>query len=506
VLAALYRETYIYVTNAVKFQCEMKIIFTVLLSCCAMMAVHAQSSGNVGIGTTTPTQKLEVSGNIKTDTAILNSFRMNTDAGAGKVLTSNANGVGTWQPLSLPPTAPENAGYGGWGNCEANNVLGDYFPVADTLGNVDDYLGYATSISGDYAVVGAYLDDETFADQGSVSLYHYNAGAWDFVTKILDQTPAALDYFGYSVALSGNFLMIGAYADDEPLSNQGSVTVYRFNGTNWVFHQKLIDPGGVANDNFGWSVAISGDYAIIGAPNDNVAFAYQGSACIFHYNGSTWQFMEKISDGAGAAIDQFGWSVAISGTRAIVGAPFDDVVSNANAGSILLYEFNGTNWLFKQKITDAANAAQDYFGYDVAISGLYAVGGSYLDDVNANVNQGSVLAYKYNGTSWVLLQKFWDPLGANNDYFGGKVWMSDPYIMVSASGDDVGSNTDQGSVFIYGRVGTVWQRIQQITDPAGNMSDFLGSDIEMDPSTKRFLIGVQGFNSYRGKCLFGKFK
>ena len=140
--------------------------------------------------------------------------------------------------------------------------------------------------------------------------------------KIVDATGAADDLFGNSVAISGNYAIVGARMDDVgAISNQGSANTYQFNGTGWVLMQKLTDPAGSANELFGYSVSLSGNYAVIGAALGKVgANVQQGYADVYQLSAGVWIFFQKLTDPAGTGGADFGNSVSISGNTIIVGA------------------------------------------------------------------------------------------------------------------------------------------------------------------------------------------
>ena len=153
--------------------------------------------------------------------------------------------------------------------------------VPQTITNSDraagDEFGRSVAISGDYAIIGAYLEDEdasgdnTRADAGSAYIFKRNAGTWSLQQKIVASDRTAGDYFGWSVAISGDYAIVGAYDEDEDdagantLSDAGSAYIFNRNGTTWSQQQKIVASDRAAGDQFGWSVAISGDYAILGA-------------------------------------------------------------------------------------------------------------------------------------------------------------------------------------------------------------------------------------------------
>ena len=166
----------------------------------------------------------------------------------------------------------------------------------------------------------------------------------------------------------------------------------------WGGQKKLTASDGAATDSFGNSVALSGDTALVGALGGDVgAFADQGSAYVFVRSGATWTQQQKLVASDGAYSDQFGVSVALSGDTALVGAPSDDVGANANQGSAYVFVRNGATWAEQQKLTASDGAADDLFGIAVTLSGDTALVGAHSDDVGANANQGS--AYVFTGGS-----------------------------------------------------------------------------------------------------------
>ena len=283
-----------------------------------------------------------------------------------------------WTNLATATSAPTEAeGFGSWACSNASLIA--YQPVGNFNGQIYNYFGISVAISGVYAIVGANSDNEGFVG-GSATIFKRNSGTgvWESQGKLTNPNPANSDLFGSSVAISGEYAIVGAYGDDEGigLTNNGSATIFKRNsGTGvWESQGKLTNPSAANSDLFGVSVAISGDYAIVGAYfDDELGFTENGSATIFKRNSGTgvWESQGKLTNPSAANSDLFGYSVAISGDYAIVGARSDDEGFTDN-GSATIYRRYGNVWRNLPKTSDPSAANYDYFGASVAIDGSTA--------------------------------------------------------------------------------------------------------------------------------------
>ncbi|MHC4132552.1 MAG: FG-GAP repeat protein [Planctomycetota bacterium] len=251
-------------------------------------------------------------------------------------------------------------------------------------GTTNDYFGKSVSISGDYAIIGAYGDESAY-------IFKRNGINWSGQAKLTASDGAAGNRFGFSVSISGNYAIVGAYYDDDNGTNSGSAYIFKRNGASWSEQDKLYNADAAAYDYFGYSVSISGDYAIIGAYGDDDNGNRSGSAYIFKRNGTSWNEQAKLTAADGAADDNFSRSVSVSGNYAIVGSVLDDD-NGTSSGSAYIFERDGTSWSEQAKLTATDAAAGDYFGTSVSISGAHAIVGAYTDDDNGS---GSGSAYMF---------------------------------------------------------------------------------------------------------------
>jgi hypothetical protein len=252
-------------------------------------------------------------------------------------------------------------------------------------------FGHSVSISSDTAVVGANRDCDNGILSGSAYAFRYDGASWVEEAKLLASDGQASEEFGYAVAISGDAAVIGANYDNDNGGASGSAYVFRYDGVSWVQDAKLLASDGAAGDWFGFSVSISGDTAVIGAALDDDNGSDSGSAYVFRYDGSTWAQEAKLLASDGAPDNRFGWSVAISGDTAVIGACRDDD-SGSYSGSAYVFRYDGAGWVQQAKLLASDAAVSDTFGGSAAISGDAAVIGADGDDDNGS---SSGLAYVF---------------------------------------------------------------------------------------------------------------
>ncbi len=299
-----------------------------------------------------------------------------------------------------------------------------------------DFFGQSVAISGATAVVGAPEDQDNGSDSGSVYLFDTTTGQQ--IDKLLPDDGAAGEEFGYSVAISGATAAIGARFDDDNGTNSGSA--YLFDTTTGAQIAKLLPNDGAGGHEFGFSVAISGATAVVGAPDDDDNGSFSGSAYLF--DTTTGQQIAKLLPNDGAAEDQFGISVAISGTTAVVGARWDDD-NGTDSGSA--YLFDTTTGQQIAKLLPSDGAAGDRFGRAVAISGATAVIGAWRDDDNGG-SSGS--AYLFDITTGEQIAKLLPSDGAADDQFGFSVAINGATAVVGAPDDD-DNGANSGSAYVF---------------------------------------------------------
>jgi len=270
-------------------------------------------------------------------------------------------------------------------------------------------------------------------------------------------------------------------ADNSIPALQGAAAI------TYLQEQKLTARDGVQGDIFGDAVAVSGSTLVVGAHGDNNA---QGAAYVFNRQGGNWVETQKLTASDGAAGDQFSDSVAVSGSTIVVGAPFKTIGGHLFQGAVYVFERQGGRWAETQSLTESDGVA--FFGGSVAVSGSTIVVGGIVNN--------RVSIFERHGGSWVETQKLTASDAAPSDVFGKSVAVSGSTIVVGASGDNVGSNVHQGSVYVFQRQGGSWVEIQKLTASDGETFDTFGNAVTVSGST--VVVGASldsiGGNSFQG--------
>ncbi|MEO6760298.1 MAG: HYR domain-containing protein, partial [Saprospiraceae bacterium] len=329
--------------------------------------------------------------------------------------------------------------------------------------NAGDWFGYSVAIDGDYIVAGASEE----AGTGAAYVFHKGAASssWTQVAKLTDPTGVAGDKFGYSVSISGDFIIVGAPLDEPNANindNYGSASIFQRNTITgvWSFVAKRVASDGSVKDYYGSSVSIDGDYAAVGSPSDDyTGKADAGSVYILSKGpGNTWSEIIHRHASDYLSFDYYGTSVSISGSYVLVGSPQDDVSGKANAGSAyLLYQDEGglDNWGESDHLIASDFTAADQFGISVSLDGDHAAIGAQYDDMHG-FHSGSTYLFDGSG-GWIQTGKVDDATGAIDDNFGRAVGISGNTVIVGSWKDDNGNVMDQGSVTVFDNCSNTFQ-------------------------------------------------
>ena len=324
-----------------------------------------------------------------------------------------------------------------------------------------DEFGRSVAISGDYAIVGAHFEDSTGSDRGAAYLYYRDQGGtdlWGEVVKLTASDAQDWDEFGTSVTISGDYAIVGAqYEDSGGLSSGAAYVFYRNQGgtDNWGEVLKLTASDAAAGDLFGFSVALSGDYAVVGAYSEDGGGADNGAAYVYYRNqGGTdnWGEVLKLAASDAASGDLFGFSVAISGDYVVVGATREDDGGADSGSAYIFYRNQGGADLWGEVVKLTASDAEtlDEFGVSVAINGDYVVIGASYEDGTGN-NFGAAYIYDRNvggQDNWGEVMKIVASDAQDGDNFGASVAVSGDFVSILAPYEEA-YETDRGALYIF---------------------------------------------------------
>lgn len=356
-----------------------------------------------------------------------------------------------------------------------------------------DLFGSALALDGDTLLVGALdADIDGNVDQGAAYLFTREGDGWSEGPKLTAGDGAAGDEFAFSVALDDDMALIGAYrADAGANENQGAAYVFTREGPAWSEQQKLIAADGAQLDHFAFAVALDGEVAIIGAPDADVAGNNeQGAAYLFSYDGTSWSEQYKLTAGDGAAGDQFGVSLALEEESAMVGAFAAAIDGKQIQGAVYVFmpedgEYAGGVWSERQKLTAGDGLANDYFGFGLALDGDTLVVCAYGVDVDGNSYQGAAYLFTRGEESglWSEQQKFLAGDGGDSDFFGISAGLDGDIAVVGAYGADVDGLVDAGKVYLMERGPMPWPDNGANSAADGEAGDNLGVSVALQSNT-----------------------
>jgi hypothetical protein len=365
-------------------------------------------------------------------------------------------------------------------------------------GVAGDFYGWSVDVSGDVALVGAWGDDDAGGGSGAAYVYRYDAGSgqWIEAQKLTASDTEGGQNFGWAVALDGDVAVVGAGFDDDNGPGAGAAYVFRYDDTlgQWAEEQKLTASDGTATDRFGHAVAVEGDVAVIGAAQDDDLALYAGSAYVFRYDPGmdTWTEEQKLVASDGVFGDNLGAAVSISGDVILLGAETDDLGLDAGAAYVFRYDTGSGQWIEAQKLLASDGEAAARFGGAVAVDGEVTLIGAELD-FDQGLTTGSAYVFRYDAgaDAWVEERKLLASDGAAFDNFGFSVALDGETALVGAFVTDA-AGLDSGAVyrFRYDDTTGEWTEEEKLVASDGETSDYFGVSVALDGDAA--LVGAEG--------------
>ena len=354
-------------------------------------------------------------------------------------------------------------------------------------GAIGDAFGWAVTVHGDTLVAGAQNDNDNGSSSGSAYVFVRTGALWSQQAKLLPDDGDNNDIFGNTVDIDGDTVVVGAPWDEDNGSSSGSAYVFVRSVTVWSQQEKLLPSDGAASDQFGSSVSISGDTVIVGAQYDADQGDDSGSAYVFVRSGGVWSQQAKLLASDGAEDDNFGHAVSVDGDTAVVGAWYNDNIAN-HSGAAYVYVRNVTTWSEQAKLLPTATTINKYLGVSVSISGDTVVAGSSGDDDNGS-SAGAAYVYVRDLDVWSLQEKLVPADCAASDACGKSVGVSGDLVVVGAHQHD---NTleDTGCAYAYVRTGSAWSQEAKVLPVSILPDDEYGKAVAIDSDTA--VIGAPG--------------
>jgi hypothetical protein len=352
-------------------------------------------------------------------------------------------------------------------------------------GSPDARFGCSVAMSGDYVIVGAYGDNET----GAAYIFKREGASWIQQAKLRKPLPRhSSDYFGFSVSISGDHAIVGAGSVHSERNPVGTFSAYMFkrDGERWTQQTELRSWNMEDTDLFGSSVSISGNYAIIGSPSDNSdtiqkdKYGY-GSVSIFEWDGISWIQQAKIFASDGLKYGHFGNLVSIGEDYAVVATGFSSQSAFSHNASVYILKRDGTSWIEQAKLSSRIITNLDAFGSSISTDGNYVLIGAPEENNENGDGSGSVYVFECDRTNWTEQARLTTLDSAAFAKFGRSVSIKGDRIIIGAPEDDDNyRGRNSGSAYIFEREGENWAQRSKLIALDVAYDDFFGTSVAID--------------------------
>jgi len=342
-------------------------------------------------------------------------------------------------------------------------------------------FGDSGALADGVALVGATANGRSNLSPGAVYVINWNEseGLWQHATKLTADDGELDDRFGWSVSISGDVAVIGAPDDGDSGDKSGSAYVFRRDGDKWQQEQKLTADDAEAEDQFGRGVSVSGDVAVVGAPGAKVDgnIGPVGAAYVFRWDGTAWKQEQKLQVGTFSTISAFGSSVAASGERLLIGVPrAGRGAQNFGAAYVFRWDANEAMWLEEQRLSAGDEDPQDMFGSSVALSDTIALIGVPQDSDRGSA-AGAAYVFRWDGETWQEEQKLLADDVAAGDHLGDAVALDGDVAVVGSPSNDNDGGLSAGAAYIFEWNGTSWDQTEKLTAGDPGIGDHFGESV-----------------------------
>lgn len=338
-----------------------------------------------------------------------------------------------------------------------------------------DEFGIAVSLSGEYAVIGAHRDRPSGSYSGSAYVFKREGATWKESTKLLASDGDSYKRFGFAVAISGDYLIVGATGDNHGGKDTGAAYIFKRNGALWLEQAKLMDANGIEDNEFGYCVDLEGEYAVVGAWGKDSA---EGRVFVYKRSGEKWSEHAQLSSSDARAGQRFGCAVTLAEESLVIGALEDDD-RGASAGAAYVFARSGEKWSEQAKLFANDAAANDFFGASVSISGNTILVGKPQSDEDGNASgNGAAYVFIRNAQGWQQQAKLVANDAASGDAFGAAVALESDLVSVGAPLKN--SNAENaGAAYLFKRSNAQWSAVTKLTATDGAAQDEFGRAVAL---------------------------
>lgn len=336
-----------------------------------------------------------------------------------------------------------------------------------------DQLGSAVAVDGTLCVIGAPERDDNGGSSGAAYVYRRVGNVWTEEDKLFGTQ--AGDRFGYSVAVSGDVVVVGAIKAKGVQAGTGAAYVFERQGTGWIQTAKLAPNDSSSGDNFGQTVAVSGDWIAVGAPFDDDTGSNSGGVYVFTRNGTSWTQNIRLSPFGLNQGDEFGSALAIENETIVAGSYLRDE-NGIDSGVAYVFQRFGLNWIEQAKLVPADGAASDQFGISVDVDGDTALVGAYLDS-DLGMFSGSAYVFERVGTTWTEDDKLTASDGATSHIFGTSVAIDGDRALIGAPQTLTGIG--KGAAYVFERGVSGWTELDKVEASDAAPADEFGFAVDL---------------------------
>ena len=395
-----------------------------------------------------------------------------------------------------------------WSNGRRFNVMSDDISGVEQAkllandGLAGSKFGNSVSVSNDggVCVVGAMDRGASGNGVGAAYIYRRQNGVWSQEAKLTSSVPKRGDNFGRTVAISGDgaTVSVSSISDDDSNTSRGSVHVFVKSGSGWVKQTNLTPVTAEAASSYGTSISLSSDGNTLAAGSslEDSPTTDAGSVYIYVRTGAVWVEQAKLTVSGG--IRNFGRSVSLSnsGNDIAIGA----YGTALDHGCVYVFTRSGSTWSQQARVTASDGASWNHLGYSVSISGdgNTVLAGAYGNDTKGE-DAGAAYVYTRSGVTWSQHSKLMLTDGSDEGYFGLSVSISDDgsFCAIGVS-EDGGNRAYIGGVAIFKKNGAVWEQTYKLLPSDGAVYDFFGHSVSLSGDGKTCVCGAYRDTNRRG--------